>query len=238
MENQERKYSGHIWLGLIMLVIGVALILRQMSLPFPSWLFSWEILLIAIGLFIGIQRNFKGATWIIMLLIGTVFLLEDLIPGISFRHYTWPIILIASGAWLIMSPKGLRRRKTDSESKSYSPEIYSSGDYLDNTCVFGSVRKIILSKDFKGGECVSFMGGTELDLSQADINGRVALEVVQVFGGTKLIIPSHWNLKSDLVSVFGGIEDKRTIQPGSVREDKVLVLEGTSVFGGIEIRNY
>ena len=35
-------------------------------------------------------------------------------------------------------------------------------------------------------------GGAEINFMQADIQGRVELEVNQVFGGTKLIVPAHW----------------------------------------------
>ncbi|MBM3416907.1 MAG: hypothetical protein FJY20_10820 [Bacteroidetes bacterium] len=52
----------------------------------------------------------------------------------------------------------------------------------------------MLSKDFKGGDIVNIFGGTEFNLSQADIKGRVTLEVTTIFGGTKLIVPSHWEV--------------------------------------------
>jgi hypothetical protein len=42
-----------------------------------------------------------------------------------------------------------------------------------------------------------------------------------------------------LVAVFGGIEDKRPIQTNVVgTTHKVLVLRGTTFFGGIDIRSY
>jgi predicted membrane protein len=85
---------------------------------------------------------------------------------------------------------------------------------------------------------VNIMGGTEINLMQADINGTVILEVTQIFGGTKLIVPSNWEIKPEMVAIFGGIEDKRTMQNVSGNTDKILVLKGTTLFGGIEIRNY
>ena len=85
---------------------------------------------------------------------------------------------------------------------------------------------------------VTIFGGSELNMSQADINGVVTIEVVQIFGGTKLIVPSNWKIQtSELVSVFGGIDDKRQLTT-SQDETKVLNLRGTSIFGGIDIRSY
>jgi predicted membrane protein len=56
-------------------------------------------------------------------------------------------------------------------------------------------------------------------------------------GGTKLIVPPHWEIRSQLTSIFGNVEDKRQ-QHATVNPEKVLILDGSSVFGGIEIRNY
>jgi predicted membrane protein len=118
------------------------------------------------------------------------------------------------------------------ESKSFSSE-----DYLDATTVFGGIHKNILSKNFKGGDLTIFMGGAEINLSQADIQGTVTLDITQIMGGTKIIVPPHWEIRSQLTSVFGSIEDKRQ-NIGASNPDKVLVIDGSSVFGGIEIRNY
>ncbi|WP_259070819.1 cell wall-active antibiotics response protein [Mucilaginibacter sp. X4EP1] len=118
---------------------------------------------------------------------------------------------------------------------NYGP---TGDDYLDTVSVFGGVKKAILSKDFKGGEVVNIFGGAQLDFTQADINGRVILDITQIFGGTKIIIPSHWQVVSDIAAVFGSIDDKRmktTAAPGS---EKILVLKGVSIFAGVDIRSY
>jgi predicted membrane protein len=103
--------------------------------------------------------------------------------------------------------------------------------------VLGGIHKNILSKNFKGGDITIFMGGAELNLSQADIQGTARLDITQIMGGTKLIVPPHWTIRSGLTSVLGSIEDKRQ-NIGIPNPEKVLVIDGTTVFGGIEIRNY
>lgn len=112
-------------------------------------------------------------------------------------------------------------------------------DYLDSVSIFGGVEKNIVSKDFKGGEVTTFFGGSSINMSQADIKDKAVLELTQVFGGAQLIIPSNWKLSSEVVSVFGGIEDKRAYHKDQGTEPvKTLILRGTSVFGGIEIKSY
>jgi hypothetical protein len=116
-------------------------------------------------------------------------------------------------------------------------DTFSNEDYLDSTSVFGGIKKTIISKDFKGGEVTCVFGGAEINLMQADINGKVTLEATQVFGGTKLIVPSHWQVQPEMTAVLGGIEDRRPV----IKEtdpNKVLIIKGTSIFGGMEIISY
>jgi len=111
-------------------------------------------------------------------------------------------------------------------------------DVLDTVSVFGNVVKTIFSKNFKGGDVVNIFGGTELDFTQADINGRVVVDIVQIFGGSKIIVPSNWQVVSDTAAVFAGIDDKR-IKTGVIQDsNKILVIKGVSIFAGIDIRSY
>jgi len=110
-------------------------------------------------------------------------------------------------------------------------------DYLDATSIFSGVKKKVLSKDFKGGDITNFFGGCDVDFTSSDISGRVIIDVTQVFGGIKLIVPPHWHVTSDMVSLFAGFDDKR-MQKNDYGSDKILVLKGTSIFAGVEIRSY
>ena len=64
------------------------------------------------------------------------------------------------------------------------------------------------------------------------------LDLTQIFGGCTLIMPPHWDLKSELVSIFGGTEDNRPTANVVTDPKKVVLLRGTSIFGGIEIKSY
>ncbi|RYY35613.1 MAG: hypothetical protein EOP46_09415 [Sphingobacteriaceae bacterium] len=111
-------------------------------------------------------------------------------------------------------------------------------DLLDVVAVFGGVDRIIMSKSFKGGEIVNIFGGTEIDFTKADIQGQVIVEITQVFGGTKLIVPPHWHVISDMSSIFAGVDDKRMRHTTTINNEKVLVIKGVSIFAGIDIRSY
>ncbi|HSZ33807.1 MAG TPA: DUF5668 domain-containing protein [Puia sp.] len=275
----RRRHSGRVFLPLLLVVVGGLLLARQMGAGIPDWIFSWQILLIGIGIFSGLAHEFRGPGWLIMILVGTFFLLDQLIPGLDIHRFIWPAAIIVVGLVMLIRPKKpywmdhgwhekwnqrdrerwQRRRQrrgypgyTDTSSDSgYMPNPgvnigtntgadskgFSSEDYIDATTVLGGIHKNILSKNFKGGDITIFMGGAEINLSQADIQGTAALDITQIMGGTKLIVPANWQVRSQLTSVFGNIEDKRQ-NIGNTDPQKVLIIDGTSVFGGIEIRNY
>jgi len=264
MERDDRRIhrrshsSGHVFSGLILLAAGGLLLASRMGAPIPDWLFSWHSLLIAIGLFIGFRSNFRNPGWIIMCSVGGFFLIDDLVPGSNMHNFILPAILITVGAFFTMRPAGQWRRdkhwnrywdKRDSgnehadiASTITTPAGFEGtpeeGEYIDVNAVFGGVKKLILSKNFKGGEMNCFMGGTEINLLQADIQHPIQLEVNAVFGGTKIIVPSNWDVKNEVTAVFGGLEDKRSINSATHDANKSITLVGTVIFGGIEIRNF
>jgi len=249
--EERREYAmmrsdgkGHIWTGVFLLLIGAAALVKASVTDLPDWVFSWQMFLIVLGFFIGIKHGFRGAAWFILMLIGGAFLARDIYPVLEIRRYIWPMVLIVIGFFIIIRPH--RRHwgeKKNAVTGSPEPalkekETWSKDDFVDSTSIFGGAKKNILSKDFKGGDIVNIFGGTELNLSQADISGKVPLELTTIFGGTKLIVPPNWQVQSEAVTIFGGLEDKRTIQSPAEVPDKILLLRGTILFGGIEIKSY
>jgi predicted membrane protein len=239
---------GYGWTGVLLLLIGIAALLKAALVPLPYWLFTWPMLLIVVGIFVGIRHGFRGISWLIMILIGGAFLADHIYPDFEMRRYTWPVILIILGLFFIFRPRrrwhyDMGEKKNPVSGTSPDPvinpeETYSKEDFVNATSVFGGTKKIIISKNFKGGDLLSIFGGTELDLSKADINGTAILELINIFGGTKLILPSNWTVKSEAAVIFGSIEDKRSVTPAADGSEKILLLKGTVMFGGVDIKNY
>ena len=124
------------------------------------------------------------------------------------------------------------------QSSNESKANFDKQDFIDTTSIFGSTKKNILSKNFVGGDITNIFGGTELNLTQADIQGKAVIDITTIFGGAELFVPSHWTVKSEIVTIFGGVEDKRSISTIPDTADKVLILKGTVIFGGIDIKNF
>lgn len=249
MERQNHEFGAihskhsRVWTGIFILMIGIAALLRSSFPDLFDWLFTWEMLLIVLGLFIGVRHNFRGVAWFILILVGGVFLTNRYYHPFTFR-YIWPLVLIAVGLFIIMKPRN--KWEPDKEKKIVDPNNpettsdmgYNKEDFVEATSVFGGAKKIIISKNFKGGDIVNIFGGTELDLSQADLNGLATIDLTTIFGGTKLLVPSSWSVKSEAVTIFGGIEDKRRMHPVSDIPQKTLLLRGTVIFGGIDIKSF
>jgi predicted membrane protein len=242
--------------GFLLIAVGAVFLLHQLNLFFfPYWLFSWPMLLICIGLYSGAKHNFRNPGWFIMVLIGGFFLLDKMLPW-NFSHTFWPLIIIIIGLKMIFSrnSKWSGRNKisgvdwhagvtpgTEIPNDPLTDEAYDpqplGDDSINAISIFGNTKKTVLSKNFKGGDIVNIFGGAEIDLTQADINGRVIIDVTQMFGGVKLKVPPHWHITTDVVALFAGIDDKRK-QFTEPANDKVLVLRGTSLFAGIDIRSF
>jgi predicted membrane protein len=244
-EFKRRRRDGRTWTGIFILIVGFAALLKATLTDFPDWLFSWQMLLIAIGLFIGLRHNFRDITWIILVLIGGIFLMNDIFPEFSFRRYMWPLALIVVGIFIIARPKRGRHltnwgniTSTSSDDTRIDDGDYSAEDYVESTSIFGGSKKNVLSKKFKGGDLVNIFGGSELDLTQADFTGTAIIDVTTIFGGTKMLVPSNWNVKSEAVTIFGGMDDKRKMLAVHEASDKTLLIRGTVIFGGVEIKSY
>lgn len=265
--KSSNQKSGKALVGLVFLAIGCILLLRTLDIFFvPRWVLSWPMFLIIIGLYVGSRQGYNRPSAFVPLGIGIVFLSNKIIPDLELSRFIWPLAIIGFGVWMILGRKSRKfddftswnKNNSDPNSWSANPNDqpandpanpnpnpgntntgYTSpaDDKIESVSIFGGVKRNVVSKNFQGGEIVNFFGGTEINLMQADINGRVNLEVVQVFGGSKIIVPANWTVHSEMVAIFGGIEDKRPPQLNAA-SDKVLVIQGTSIFGGIDIKSF
>lgn len=244
-ENKDafvKQYqSGRVLGGMVIVIVGVVLLIHKMGVMMPDWLFTWPMLLIVIGTYAGAKHRFRSFGWMIPIAIGAIFLLENAIPDLYLQPFFWPVLIIVVGMIMIFKP----RRSFDKHHRWAHMRRYAEGkedfgvDGIDAVAIFGGVSKKVISKNFKGGEVTSVFGGTDINFMQADINGTVVLEANQVFGGTKLIVPSNWKIQTDeIVAIFGGVEDKTVQASDAIDHNKVLVIRGVTVFGGIEIKSY
>jgi predicted membrane protein len=252
------KGRSNVGAGIIILLVGAALLAREAGVLFPKWFFTWPMIVMAVGLFVGVTNRFRDFGWILIVGVGFFFLADDIWPDISFRNYLFPIIFITIGLFIIFKPRSsVNMFNWGSKKSEDEPLVSSTGttsidpdqdqtsssadsvkaDVLDIAAIFGAVKKNVVSKEFRGGEIVTVFGGADINLTQADFKQpQIIIESVSIFGGVKLIVPSNWQIRTEAVAIFGGIEDKRP-QFG-LEPEKILVIEGFVMFGGIEIKSF
>lgn len=255
-EKSQRR--GKIMGGILITMIGVLFLSRELGFQLPVWIFTWKVLLIALGILLAVKHKFLHPGWIVLIAVGGGFLLNDIYPELHIKPILWPSLLILIGLAIVFKPRNKRREQMRRHwgkwhqhkyqhrfgqyphSDSNFREEPAKEDYIECTSIMAGVKKSVFSKSFKGGEITNVFGGAEINLMQADFEGKINLEITQVFGGTKLLVPANWEIRSaEMVTVFGSLEDKRPVQPQvGDSSAKIVVITGTTVFGGIDIKSY
>lgn len=237
MHARERKEftpalrRKSIMFGILVVAFGIFWLLRNLGQLDPTLeqaVFSWQALVIAIGLInlVNGHARFFGA---LLILLGGFFLATELFAlPVTFRQAFWPSLIILLGLSVVFGSRKAFRRKV---------RIVTDGDdFFEEVSVFGGRERKVVSTSFKGGKSIAVFGGSVLDLSRCELApGPQEIEFVSVFGGAKLIVPRDWNVKTEVTNIMGGFSDKRNMD--LVVENKVLIIKGVAIFGGGELTN-
>jgi predicted membrane protein len=221
--------------GIILVIVGLLLVIKNTGF-FPHYInhivFSWPMLLVAIGLIITLGSSREKTAGVIVMAVGGFFLIPLIFRETFDINMFWPSIFIIIGIVFIFS-----RRKG---WNSVSTATQVGDDYIDYVHVFSGGERQIVSDNFRGGKVTAVFGGSEIDLTKAKLApGRSELELACVFGGTTIIVPDDWFVTIEVVPVLGGFSDSRKLIPGrAVDPSKQLVIKGAVVFGGGEVKSY
>jgi predicted membrane protein len=246
--SKEERNLSHIknnrnsfW-GVFLLILGTVLLLNRLEVIPEYWMIyivSWQSFLILIG-FISIIKSKDIFPGIILIIIGLFFLLPQIfdIP-VQVKHLSLPVILIVLGLLMILKHKNIKINKFHN---------FDNIDITDNTgssvfqefAFFGGGKKIITSKNLKGGSISTIFGGLEIDMTEADFENDVAtVNISCIFGGVTLIVKPEWDVQMQVASILGGFNDKRKLfKPNVSNQAKRLIIKGSVIFGGGEIKAY
>jgi predicted membrane protein len=245
MENEKNKMakrsesSHRLMIGILLIIAGLILILKKSTvLPQPldyfidNVIFSWQMLLIAIGVvsLIGSDNKTPG---IVLISVGGFFLIPELFTDFfrSFNFF-WPALFIVIGVVLLLNSKRL------SGVASYKGE--SKADIIDIVNIFSGAERQLITDNFKGGKITAIFGGGEVNLTRCSLApGDNVIEITCIFGGTTIIVPENWNVIIEVTPILGGFSDNRKIIGDVMRDNtRTLAVRGTVIFGGGEIKCY
>ncbi len=236
--NSTEKYHKHkskkrSMLGLIFIIIGAVLIAKKMDIipaSISHIIISWQMLLIGIGI-ANILTNENYRTGLILISIGTFFILPKMfdIP-FEVKEMFWPAIFVVIGI-LMITVRNRHKSFGKGESSEHS---------IDMLTILGGGNRKVTSNQFIGGKVTSIFGGSEIDLTSANLrDDECVIDVFTMFGGAEIAVPRDWEVQVDVTSIFGGFDDKRgPVDSSGDGLNKILIIKGFTIFGGGEVKSY
>ncbi len=230
----------------ILIAIGVLLFLSNLGIiPIRNIWNFWPVIPIAIGLGSLVSaQNTADRLWGFLLMgFGAVFLLLNL--GFIRLHthdgsLFVSVVLIAVGFAALSGVSGPPHRRWIGGPRFPRPRVRPDFESAVNDfVVFGALKRKLESNDFRGGDLIAIFGNIEMDLRRALITPVVrsaVINVVAVFGATKVRVPQSWRVAVSGAGILGNFEDK-TIPPNTGPDAPTLVITGFSIFGSVEIED-
>jgi hypothetical protein len=181
-ENDRPSHPAHrvttqLLVGLFVIAFGLLMTFDNLGLVrAEQYMQFWPGGLVAVGLLKLWQSRDGGGAGVfgglIFTTIGTWLLLEQTaVVDLSFWKL-WPALIVVAGGFLVWQGVAGPRPRTVSRDRSLFSVI----------AVLGGVSRGSNSPDFRGGDLTAVLGGCEIDLRQAAIDGEAVLDVFALCG--------------------------------------------------------
>jgi len=232
---QRSLFDTRAIIGLFIIIAGLIYLLRNLGYDLGLNIWEWWpliLILIGLGQVMQPQESRQITAGGFLIILGAAFLLNNLdIIDFDFR-IIWPLILIFIGYSIL--------RKNAWPGRQVDP----SSDYINLTFILGGGDHRFSTQNLKGGKITAIMGGGSLDLSEADFKqDEIAIDVFAMWGGIDIRVPRNWQVNMTGVPVLGSMDNK-TMRPVSGASNsefgskaKRLVIRGTALMGGVEVKN-
>ncbi len=204
--------------GIFFTALGVLLTLDNLDIIDAGRVLRfWPVVLIVVGLMNLNQAGRRGLSIVAIVLGSLMVAARAHLVRFSLFDF-WPLILIGIGVVIVLRALGVS-----------GPEQRSSLWSVMNT------RKMTIDPaQLHGSQIISFMGGSQIELTNTgEHEGPVIVEVLAMWGGIEIRVPSGWEVIAEVVPVMGGIDIKTAGAPGG----KQLVVRGLVFMAGMEIKN-
>jgi len=224
---ETRYLSTQALLGALVVVLGVVLLLDTTGVADTGFLLDYvPSLFVLLGVYALVASGFRnvfGPLVVIVLAGAWQIAALDLLPDADLVSF-WPALIILFGVSLLIG-----RMRTTPEQVGQSS--------VDGLAVFGGRNQRVTATDFARADLTALFGGYELDLRDAAVDDRPArVNAIAMFGGVEVIVPRAWNVRLDVLPIFGGAEDERPRREEQ-HEEVDLVVTGFAAFGGISVKD-
>lgn len=228
MKNTKNLLWGIAFIAIGAIIALNALGVTNINLFFNGW---WAILFIVLPCFIGLFKNESKTGNIIGIIIGAILFLccQDLLDFELFGKLIVPIILIGIGVSFIF--KDVLGKKISGKIKEITAK--SEKNKFEYCATFSGQKVDMTNHTLENTELTAVFGGIDLDLTNAIINEDKVITVCAIFGGVDIIMPSNVNVEIRSISIFGGIDSKKTAK---IENAPTVYIDGTCIFGGASIK--
>lgn len=252
--SSAKSNNSRVWAGVIILGIGLLLLAGQLNLGhlIPSWVRSWQIILIVVGLAIGGSSSFKNPASFILIGLGTIFLLQKYFYFNIWKLF-FPVAIIVVGLWLLMDKKrhnippycggggngggGGSRSEEDLNvdyTKMDENEYGSNADYQGEDNGDESYQK---SKNKGTYSAEDYLNSTAIFSEEKKIITSRNLqggEVVNIFGGTDINLIQADIQGPIVIDIFQLFAGTKIIVPANWKVHSKVV----SIFGEVDDRRF
>lgn len=219
--SRTGRGSGVVF-GILLLFAGVVFLLDNLDMMdagrFIEW---WPLALVAIGIGELFGGSRVGA--VIWMAIGGWFLLNRLdVIDLDLFDLFWPSLWVAVGALLVWQ-------------SMMQPKVSEASDRMSSFALMAGNVQRSAGASVRSVQATAVMGGCEIDLRKMAPGQReTVVDVFAMWGGIEISIPEGWALENRVMPIIAGVEDKTApAAPDAPR----LILRGTVVMGGVEVRN-
>jgi predicted membrane protein len=193
MSSDRVTFAPNAVVGLGLALMGVALLLdRAGILDAGQMLTYWPVLLILFGAAV-MWQAIQGS--------------DAAANGKRPRPIIGPglVLILVIGSILGSQAWERRDRFEQRVSSEDAPSLFS---------VMGKTHSVSHSRNFKGGDVTSVMGGARLDLRDAMMapGEEATVDVFGVMGEVEILVPEGWVVDVRVQPVMGGVKDSRPFQ--------------------------
>jgi len=231
-DRTHRSAPSQVVFGLMVIAMGVLFLLDNLGiLEFRRGLAFWPLVFIIAGVVKMVDTGSRNGyvVGLVLVMVGATLMANRMgFIYVSFNT-VWPLLLIGLGGLVLYRAATGRRAR----SLSLKDEPASDG-VVDITAILSGVERRVTTQAFRGGEVTAIMGGCELDMRGASIEGEAVLDVFAVFGGISIKVPPDWTVVLHGTPILGGFDEKTAAAPN---DTKRLIVRGYVILGGLEVRN-
>jgi hypothetical protein len=211
--------------GIAILATGLIVWLDHLGrLNANDFLPYWPVVLIAYGVTRLVQKRWTAGG--IMIVFGIAFMPHiPLLPHIHLSQILGlsPLLISVAGVNLVIQAL----HPTAKDKSRYGS--------FRSIAVMGGSGRTIASEQFLGGDVVAVMGGCDIDLGPARINGEAVIDLLAFWGGAEIKVPRGWQVETDVTVLLGALVNNTepAIAPNAPR----LRIRGSVIMAGVEIKN-